>query len=140
MSAKYFLDTNIFVYSFDETTPKKRKMALNLISNALATGQGVISWQIVQEFLNVALKKFSPRLEVADAKLYLDKSLMPLCRSFAGPTAYQSALDLHKTTGYSFYDCLVLAAALESECDILYSEDLQHGQKISGLKIQNPFV
>ncbi len=58
MSDKYFIDTNIFVYCFDEQKPDKKSRALSLISDALQTGNGIISTQVIQEFLNVATRKF----------------------------------------------------------------------------------
>ena len=63
MSGKYFLDTNIFVYSFDSSAPAKRERALGLIREAVATGAGVMSYQVVQEFFNVALGRFSRPME-----------------------------------------------------------------------------
>ena len=54
MSAKYFIDTNIFVYSFDIGQPLKKERALALIRDALETGLGIISTQVIQEFMNVA--------------------------------------------------------------------------------------
>lgn len=140
MSDRYFLDTNIFVYSFDELNPAKKQKALALIANALKTEDGLISWQVTQEFLNVATRKFKTPLKPEDAELYLQKVLDPLCRVFPGLEVYQSALDLMRRTGYSFYDCLILAGAKNGGCTILYSEDLQHGQQVDSVKIVNPFV
>jgi predicted nucleic acid-binding protein len=140
MSAKYFLDTNIFVYCFDDAEPKKRRIALDLVYTALSENSGLISWQVIQEFLNVASKKFSKKLLAADARLYLDKSLSILCNIFPSVELYRLALDLHHSTGYSFYDSLIIAGASEAGCDVLYSEDLQHKQVIRGLKIVNPFI
>ena len=58
MSAKYFLDTNIFVYCFDDTQPEKKVCALALVAGALQDGNGVISTQVIQEFLNASTRKF----------------------------------------------------------------------------------
>ncbi len=58
MSVKYFIDTNIFVYCFDDRQPDKKVRALGLIADALQTGNGMISWQVIQEFLNVSTRKF----------------------------------------------------------------------------------
>jgi len=136
---KYFLDTNIFVYSFDAHAPAKQALARQLIRNALATQQGAISSQIVQEFLNVALRKFSQPMTVPEAQEYLRTVLTPLCQQFPSLTSYEHALRIKAETGYSFYDALVVGAAIELDCQILWSEDLQHGRSLHGLTILNPF-
>ena len=140
MTDNYFIDTNIFVYSFDDSQPQKRDIALALIANALQTESGIISWQVVQEFLNVATRKFKTPLSGEDAKLYLQKVLNPLCMIFPGSELYGNALEIMGQTGYSFYDSLILAGAKSGGCTILYSEDLQNGQLIDGVRIVNPFL
>lgn len=140
MKDKYFLDTNIFVYTFDNSASQKQKIAQELVKHALDKKMGVISFQVIQEFLNVATKKFTSPLSCEEAKLYLDTVLKPLCEVFVDFDLYQSALDIKKVAHFSFYDSLILSAALKSECKILYSEDLNNGQLITGLKIKNPFV
>lgn len=140
MSAKYFLDTNIFVYSFDERQADKRERALDLISAALQDRQGITSTQVIQEFLNVATRKFAQPLHPDDCKAYMRMVLAPLCEVYPDAALYESALELQQETGYSFYDALILASALRGGCDILYSEDLQAGQKLGNLTILNPFT
>ena len=138
MSDRYFLDTNILVYTFDDTDPKKRERARALVGTALE-GQGIISFQIVQEFLNVALRRFARPMTSDEAQAYLDAVLGPLCRVQSEPDLYREALAIHQRWRFSFYDSLVVAAALRSDCGVLYSEDLQHGQEIGDLVIVNPF-
>lgn len=140
MSAKHFLDTNVFVYSFDQSQPVKRERALALIADALQTGDGLISTQVIQEFLNVATRKFAVPLKVEDCKAYLVKVLHPLCQVYPDLALYETGLDIQQETGYSFYDSLILAGALRGGCAILYSEDLQAGQQVRGLQIVNPFT
>lgn len=140
MSDKYFLDTNIFVYCFDDRQPDKKVRSLALIADALQTGDGIISTQVMQEFLNVALRKFSVPLKPEDGKVYLQKIMYPLCRVFPDLDLYELALNILRETGYSFYDSLILASATKGECAILYSEDFHAGQQIDGVKIVNPFV
>lgn len=139
MSAKYFLDTNIIIYSFDDRMPEKKTRSLSLIAEALQNGDGIISWQVIQEFLNVATRKFKVPLKPEDARLYLQKVLHPLCQVFPDLDIYQEALNLQEKMNYSFYDALILAGALREGCTILYSEDLQDGQQVDGLRIVNPF-
>jgi predicted nucleic acid-binding protein len=140
MSAKYFLDTNIFVYCFDERQPEKKVRAQGLIAQALQSGDGLISTQVMQEFLNVALRKFRVPLKPEDGKLYLQKVLYPLCQVFPNLDLYQTALDVMRTTGYSFCDALILSGAIHGGCEILYSEDLRAGQQVERVRIINPFM
>jgi predicted nucleic acid-binding protein len=136
----FFLDTNVLVYTFDETAPEKRQIAQQLVRDALSTRQGIISTQIVQEFLNVALHKFKHPMTVSDAQIYLRTVLIPLCQQYPSGSFYERALLVKAETGYSFYDTLVVTAAIESGCSILLSEDMQDGRIIQGLTIINPFV
>jgi len=140
MSAKFFIDTNIFVCCFDDRQPDKKEKALSIISAALQTGNGLISWQVVQEFLNVSTRKFILPLKSEDAKIYLQKVLNPLCHVFPDLDLYARALEIFEKTGYSFYDALIVASALRGECDILYSEDFHTGHRIDGVLVLNPFV
>ena len=140
MSDKFFIDTNIFVYCFDDRQPDKKVRAQALISDALHTGNGIISWQVIQEFLNVSTRKFLVPLKPVDAKVYLQKVLHPLCHVFPDLDLYGAALDILAKTGYSFYDSLIIAAALRGRCAMLYSEDLHSGHNVDRLKVVNPFI
>ena len=136
---KFFLDTNIFVYTFESKSPSKRVLAQDLVSGALDTRRGVISYQVVQEFLNVATRKFTKPMKVAEAELYLARILMPLCEVFPDSSLYSQALSISSETGFSFYDSLIVASAIASECEILWTEDLQDGQRVRGVEVRNPF-
>jgi len=139
MSANVFVDTNIFIYCFDDRDKKKQKKAILLVKEWLVSGRGRVSFQVIQEFCNVASRKFSICLSADMLHAYLDEVLLPLCEVWSSVHLYKRALSLQADTKYSFYDSLVVAAALESRCQILYSEDLQHGQKIETLTILDPF-
>ena len=93
----------------------------------------------MQEFINVAAKKFEAAFTIEDCRKYLDTVLSGLCRVFTSIELYQHALDIMERWGYSYYDSLIIAAALQADCEILYSEDLHHNQKIRGLTIIDPF-
>jgi len=140
MNGKYFIDTNIFVYSFDKTTPDKNSIAKKIISDALEHSKGLISFQVVQEFLNVALRKFQKPLTFPDCDKYLGLVLEPLCDVFPDIELYHHALGIMERWQYSFYDSLIISAAIKADCSILYSEDLKHDQKIENLTIVNPFL
>ena len=140
MSAKTFLDTNVLIYSFDEKSPAKQKIARGLISSALSNpGEAVISWQVAQEFLHAMLHKVKVPFTPDDAFRYTQSVLMPLCQVHSRPGLWVTALRLHQETGYRFYDCLIVAAAQESGAQKLLSEDLQDGRTIGGVLIENPF-
>lgn len=139
-SGLFFLDTNVFVYSFDTTSPDKQQIAQTLIQQAIATRRGIISSQVAQEFLNVALRKFAHPMSVSEARQFLQLVLMPLCQHYPSTDFYDRALLLKDNTGYSFYDALIVTAAVEVGCRTLFSEDLQDGHKIGDLTIINPFT
>ena len=139
MPAEFFLDTNIFVYTFDRREPEKQAGARSLVEQALGTGEGVVSYQVVQEFLNVALRKFERPLSEGEALSYLRDVMDPLCSVFPSLSLYEAAVSLHERWRLGFYDSLIVAAALEAKCRVLYSEDLQDGQEIESLTIVNPF-
>ncbi|RJP87304.1 MAG: PIN domain-containing protein [Desulfobacteraceae bacterium] len=140
MKDKFFIDTNIFVYSFNSENPEKQQKSHAIIRNALMNRKGCISYQVIQEFINVATRKFVVPLSFDDCKKYFDKVLTPLCDQYPGICLYQSAMDVMERWRFSFYDSLIVAAALQSDCRILYSEDLQHNQKIRSLTVVNPFL
>ena len=137
----FFLDTNIFVYALLAAEPLKKQRAHQLLEQALASHLGCISYQVVQEFTNVAVRKFAHRFTVAQCKQFIDAAMQPLNRGGSSPELISTALDLQAETRYGFYDSLMLAAALQCGAEVVYTEDLQHGQLISGtLRITNPFL
>jgi len=137
---RFFLDTNILVYTFDSRSPLKRARANALVARALDTRLGIISYQVVQEFLNVATRKFPKPMHAAEAQLYLARILMPLCEVFPDSSLYSQALSICGETQFSFYDALIVASAITGDCRILWTEDLQHGRRIRNLEIRNPFA
>lgn len=139
VQGKFFLDTNILVYSFDSTNSHKQSIARGLISTALSSAQGAISSQVVQEFLNVSQRKFAVPLSLAESRQYLNTVLLPLCQHYPSIGFYERALLLREETGYSFYDSLIVSAAIETECKVLVTEDMQHGRIVQGVTILNPF-
>ena len=139
-SGLFFLDTNVFVYSFDSSAPAKQQTARQLVQTALRTQRGVISTQVVQEFLNLALRKFSQPMTVSGARDYLRSVLIPLCQHYPSTVFYDHALLLKEETGYAWYDTLIVTAAIETRCSTLFSEDLQSGRVVRGVTIVNPFA
>lgn len=140
MSVERFLDTNLFVYQLDVEDKKKAAVANRIIRDGVESGNACISFQVVQECLNTMLRKAQIRLTAAQTEKYLDASLKPLLRVYPSISLYKSAITTQSRYQYSFYDSLIIAAALEAGCKTLYSEDLQHGQRIAQLTIKNPFI
>ncbi|MBV8114355.1 MAG: PIN domain-containing protein [Silvibacterium sp.] len=140
MSDKYFLDTNVLIYSFDENDANKAKRASELIRQALATNNGVVSYQVVQEFFSFALRKAADPMTTREAEGYLYQVLRPLLSIHSSPVLFAEALHLHARYQLAWYDSLIVAAAIQARCDLLYSEDLQSGQRFGRLQVKNPFV
>ncbi len=140
MSAESFIDTNIFVYQLERVDTREAEIAVRLIEDGIATGTACISFQVVQECLNVVLRKAQIVLDENEMRKYLQSVLAPLFRVQPSIHLYHAAMDIQLRYQFSFYDSLIVAAALEAGCKTLYSEDLQHGQRIEQLTIQNPFI
>ncbi len=140
MNGRFFLDTNLFVYSFDSASPAKARRAAELIRRALDTRKGIVSYQVVQEFFNVALRRMAKPMTRADAENYLSTVFRPLMAILPSQSLFAEALRLSDRFRLSLYDSLIVAAALEGQCSVLYSEDLQAGQRFGLLEIRNPFI
>jgi predicted nucleic acid-binding protein len=134
-----FLDSNVLLYLFDDTDDRKRSVAQELVREALEVDGTIISHQVVQETLNVLTTRLRPPATAEQAKKFFDKVLVPLWRSMPNAALYERALDVRSRYGFSFYDALIVAAALQAGCSRLLTEDLQHGQRIEGLVVENPF-
>jgi predicted nucleic acid-binding protein len=139
MSAEFFIDTNVFVYHLDNTDRRKHEAAERIVRDALATGNACISSQVVQECLNVALRKAEVALPPEDARRYLDAVLLPLMEVTASDALFHRALDVQARWRFGFYDSLIVAGAMAAGCRTLLSEDLQHGQRLGNLTVVDPF-
>ncbi len=136
---KFFLDTNILIYTFDSRSRLKQGRASGLVERALSTRRGIISYHVVQEFLNAATRKFAETIPIPEAQLYLARVLMPLCEVFPSAALYSHALAISSDMGISFYDALIVVSALAGNCSVLWTEDLQHGRRVGSLEIRDPF-
>jgi predicted nucleic acid-binding protein len=140
MSDRYFLDTNIFVYSLDPVDPRKARIAEELVTRGVGSRLGVISYQVVQEFMNVSLRQFQVTMTATELELYFFKVLLPMMTIPSSSGLFLEALRLKTTDQIAWYDSLIIAAALQGDCEVLYSEDMQHGRRFGDLVIQNPFL
>jgi predicted nucleic acid-binding protein len=134
-----FFDSNVFIYFFDSTDPRRQQIATQLVEKAIEAGTGCISFQVVQETLRVITGKLPRPATPEEALLFMAHSLQPLWRVMPSAALYEKTLQLRSRWKLSFYDSLIVAAALEAGCKRLLSEDMQHGQRIEGLRIENPF-
>jgi predicted nucleic acid-binding protein len=140
MNAEFFLDTNLFIYQLEFLDEKKGKIAENIITRGIACGNACISFQVIQECINTIRRKAEIPLGQAETQKYLETVLFPLWRIMPSRQMYLRALSIQDRYGFTFYDSLIVTAALDKGCSRLYSEDLQHGQRIERLVIENPFA
>ncbi len=129
---KAFFDSNILIYAF--STDYRRERAIEVI----ALG-GKINVQVLNEFTNVMLKKQKLSWTNIELAITAVNRLFPDIQSIT-PVLHSSALRIARRHKLSFYDALIVAAAIAAECEVLFSEDMQDGQKFSGLQVINPFV
>jgi len=137
MSERVFIDTNVLVYADDLDAGVKREQARELLRGALASGIGVVSTQVLQEFFVITTRKLGVDARYARRKVEILSSMtvvrieVPLILS---------AIDLHRLHAISFWDALIVKCAAQSGCGKLLTEDLQHGQLIEGVQVFDPFL
>jgi predicted nucleic acid-binding protein len=137
---RFFLDTNILIYQFDETAPAKAERATELVRTAIQTGEGIISYQVVQEFINAATRRFRVPMQLNDVRHCLSAFLRPLTAIESSPMLFVDALNILERHKFSWYDSIIIAAAAQGDCETLYSEDLHHGFQWGTTKVVNPFL
>ena len=131
-----FLDTNILVYAEDADSAGKQAIAAALVAEGYLKGEAVISTQVMMEYYNVAVRKLKLEPAFAAQRLRLFAKFRTVSTT---PQLVLAATDLHRLHSLSFWDAMILQAAITSGCDTLYSEDFNAGQIVSGVKIVNPF-
>lgn len=135
---KSFIDTNLLIYLFGTQDLPKKQMSELLLQKLVSSESGVVSYQVVQEFLNNAQSKLG--LSQERCYYFLNKSMPQFELVVPDLNFFNQGLLVCNKYGYSWYDSLIITAALKAECSVLYSEDLHHGQVIEGMRIVNPFV
>lgn len=134
--SKAFIDTNILVYSMDKSEPAKMTRCRSLLKELKKDVSGVISTQVLQEFYVAATKKLN-------AAPLAVKDIIHTFENFEivtiSPEIIKEAIDCSILSTISFWDGLIVVAAEYAKCDRLWTEDLNHGQVIRGVKITNPF-
>lgn len=134
-----FVDANVLVYAFDSSAGRKQQAARALLERLWESNSGCISVQVLQEFFVTVTKKVAKPLPVEEAKARV--------REFAAwsvfapaPEDVVAAIDLHAQAKIGFWDAMIVVAAAESGCDVLWTEDLSDGQSLRGVRIRNPFT
>ncbi len=132
-----FIDTNVLVYADDGGDRAKQTVATALIETHLRAGSGVISTQVLQEFVNTALRKLLLPVDLIRARLALYRRFEVVPSSVDLVT---SALDVHVLHRVSFWDALIVQAARQSGCVQLLTEDMNAGAVVAGVRLINPFA
>lgn len=138
MSSSFF-DTNVLLYMYDDDEPQKKARAIEVFERAVEKDLAVLSTQVLQEFYVNATRKLAVPLspERAAARVQ-DFARLPLVR--VDETMILAAIERHRSMSLSYWDALVVEGALKANARRLLTEDLQHGQWIEGLVVENPFV
>ena len=136
MSARSFFDTNILVYTDDVGAPAKQRRALELVAEQRREATGVVSLQVLQEYFVTVTRKLNVEARVARRKVEL---LAEFDVATPGVPDILAAIDLHRLHELSFWDALIMRAAQQAGCSILFSENFQHARIADGVRIVNPF-
>ncbi len=137
MKERSFLDTNVLVYTDDADSPKKQQRALSLIEQGWRSQNLVLSTQVLQEYFSAATRKLGVSAEAAQRKIQL------LARLEIASIAHEDivlAIDIYRLYRLSLWDSLIVRMAQKTDCPVLYSEDMNAGQVIAGVRIINPFA
>lgn len=137
MTERSFVDTNILIYAHDRSAGDKQVVSADLLDKGVQTGRLVFSTQVFQEYFVAAVKKLGIEPAVARRTIELYGTLHVVTIDLHDILA---AIDLQRLRQLSFWDSLIIRAAQSARCVVLYTEDLQHGQVIDGLRVVNPFV
>jgi predicted nucleic acid-binding protein len=137
MTDRLFFDTNILIYAIDRNEPEKRYVAVEWLRQARLAAGLVINPQVLNECYSVAKSKM-PAVPRSEVREFL-RSMFEFCWAPLDRRTTEIAWSLQDALDYSWWDCLLLASALQSECSTFVSEDLVTGQSVGGLTIINPF-
>jgi predicted nucleic acid-binding protein len=133
-----FVDTNILVYAEDRDAKRKHEVARQLVLGLWNDRQGVLSIQVLQEFYVTVTRKLKKPLRATEALDVVREYLTWTVIENTGDLLVEAA-ELHQRSQLSFWDALVVQAAIQAGCDRLYSEDLNAGQRFGSVVIVNPF-
>lgn len=138
MSERTFVDTNVLAYAHDSSEAVRQPVAAELLQSLWVNGSGLVSTQVLAEFYVVATRKFSPPLARREVRSIVD-AYAAWTVVQVDPTLIVSASVLEERHQLSFWDALIIEAARRGGAARVVSEDLQHGQRIGGVLVENPF-
>ncbi len=133
MTGKAFIDTNILIYAYSSTDMLKKEKSLNILRSENLT----MSTQVLNEFVWVMSRKYLLPIDLLRDVINNISGIAYI--SLITLSTINNAISLTERYKYSYWDSLIISSALETGCDVLYTEDLQHNQTIKGIKIINPF-
>jgi predicted nucleic acid-binding protein len=134
-----FIDTNVLVYAFDTSAGPKQAASARLLERLWNSGGGCLSVQVLQEFFVIVTRKIAHPLSIKEAAERIRE--FSRWRVFApGANDVLAAIALQQQSRISFWDAMVVLAAAESGCDVLWTEDLNDGQLLGGVRARNPFL
>lgn len=136
-AVRSLLDTNLLVYADAADNPARQRRAIDTIKIHRAAGTAVLSTQVLQEYVNVALRKLGLPSELIRERLTFYRRFDTVATS---ADLIAGALDWHVLRGLSIYDALIVQAAIAGGCVQVLSEDMQHGAQFGGVRIVNPFL
>jgi len=139
MTAPVFVDSNVLVYSQDASRPSKRQRAREWLEALWASQAGRLSFRVLFEFYVVVTRKRQPAMPAPQARAIAEElaTWSPVRPSVA---LARSAWSIEDRYGATWWDALIVAAALESGARFLLTEDMQEGQEFGGVRVLNPFV
>ncbi|WP_028925941.1 PIN domain-containing protein [Pseudonocardia acaciae] len=133
-----FVDTNVLIYAHDPRERVKSATADTLLTELWQSGEGALSTQVLQEFYNVATTKLDPKLSPSTARtIVADYAEWAVVETT--PQLIVSASILHEHDSVSFWDAMIVEAAMLAGAATLLTEDLQHGRRFGELTVRNPF-
>jgi predicted nucleic acid-binding protein len=134
-----FFDTNVLLYLFDNREPDKKAAAQELIQREVEADRASLSTQVLQEFYVNATRKLAFPLSPEEAGARVrDFSRLPLVQ--VDVPLILAAISRSQRMSFSLWDAMIVEAALKAGADRLLTEDLQHGQVIEGMRVENPFL
>ncbi len=137
MKERSFIDTNVLIYTDDAAFPDKQQTAIALLEEGWNSGKLVLSTQVLQEYFSAATRKLGVTAATAQRKIAL---LGCLDIVSIDHESILRAIEIHRLHQFSFWDSLIIRMAQKTACTVLLTEDMQHGQKVGDVRIENPFL
>jgi predicted nucleic acid-binding protein len=138
MTGRVFVDTNILIYALDPADPLKRRVSADLLRTTISSRSLTLSPQSLNETYRVLVQR--RRLMPVDAARSYIRTLAPWAIAPLDAKTAERAFAVEDETGYGWWDCLMLASALQADCRLFVSEDLQDGREVAGMRIASPFA